>query len=328
MNQHFEIIGTGLYLPRVALSAEDLDRRVGKPQGWTRDHIGVEWRHECVAPESLGSMAGEAARSALASAGLSWAEIDLIVDASASRHQPIPCNAAHLQAHFGPDAEGIPGFDIQGTCLGFILALHVANGLLAVGDYRHILIVCSEAALAAANWREPESAALLGDGAAAVVVRRCEPQATFCFVQQTFAQHLGICSVRGGAHNLPSFAYRPEMDAEYRFHMDGPRLLRIACKHLPPMTNRLLESAAVDRNQLQVIPHQASPRAVEMMRRLLGMEKHRYHNWAARFGNLVAASIPAVLHGCRAENIITRGDDVLLLGTSAGYAQAALIFRA
>jgi 3-oxoacyl-[acyl-carrier-protein] synthase-3 len=325
--QHFEIVGSGLYLPQVVLSAEDIDRRLGVAEGWTRTHVGVSSRHECVAPESLGSMAKHAATAALADASITWSEVDLILDASTSRHRPIPCNAAHLQAHFGDAAQGIPCFDIQATCLGFMLAVHVANGLFATRSYRHVLIVCSEGGLAGVNWNEPESAALLGDGAAAVVLRAGNPQPTYHFAHETHAQHLDVCQVRGGAHELPPFAYRPENDADYRFHMDGPRVFRVACKYLPPMVEALLQRSGIAREHLQVLPHQASPRAVEAMRRFLGFPMERYHNRVERFGNLVSASIPALLHQCRREQIIGTGDRVLLLGTSAGYSQAAMIFR-
>src|SRR4051812_30365196 len=99
MLQHFEIIGTGLHLPAKRLTDEDVDHRAGLPAGWTREHCGVLVRHECAPPETLGSMAREAAAAALAEAGLGWPDVDLIIDGSTCQHQPIPCNAAHLQAH-------------------------------------------------------------------------------------------------------------------------------------------------------------------------------------------------------------------------------------
>ena len=327
MDQRFQLIGTGLHLPRVVVSAEEIDRRIDRPTGWTRTHVGVETRHECVAPESLGSMAQVAIDEAMAEAGIGWRDVDLVIDASASRHQPIPCNAAHLLARFGPDAEGIPGFDVQCTCLGFIIALNLANGLFAAGLYRHILIVCAEGPLGGVDWREPESAGLLGDGAAAVVIRRSEPRATCFFRQETFAQHLDICQVRGGAHNLSPFDYTPEIDAEYRFHMDGARLFRVALKHLVPLANRMIAESKLDRSRLHVVPHQASPRGVDSVRRLLDFPPERFHSRVAKMGNLVSASIPAVLHRCRRERLLEPETDVLLLGTSAGYSQAVLIFR-
>jgi 3-oxoacyl-[acyl-carrier-protein] synthase III len=325
--QHFEIAGTGSYLPRARLSAEDVDTRAGLPAGWTRDVVGVLNRHECIPPESLPEMAAEALRAALADAGLAWADMGLLLDASTCRYQPVPANAAVVQSRLGPKAWGIPCFDVQSTCLGFLVALHVANGLLAGGAYRHVAIVCAEAGLQGVNWREAESACLMGDGAAAAVLRRAAPRPTYHYAHETFAQYLDTCEVRGGGHRLPPFDYRPENDADFRFHMDGPRVFRVARKRLPPLVGRLLREAGRAKGDLQVVPHQASPRAVDAVRRSLGFEPGRFHNRAAVMGNLSAASVPTVFHQCRQEGLIARGDQVLLLGTSAGYSQAGLIFE-
>lgn len=327
MRQHFELIGTGLYFPQVRLTAEDADQRAGLPAGWTRDHIGVLTRYECAPPETLGSMAVAAIEQALSGANVGWNDIDLILDGSTCRHQPIPCNAAYLQHCIGPAAAGIPCLDVQSTCLGFVVALNVANALFAAETYRQILIVCSEAALTGVNWHDPESACLMGDGAAAAVVRRCDPQPGYGFALQTFAQYLEACQIRGGGLLLPPTVFTPEKKTDYLFSMDGPRLVQAAGKHLPPMVEALLQQAQVQRDDLQVIPHQAAPRALALVRRLLRFRAERFHQHVADYGNLIAASIPSVLHLSRAEGVVKPGDRVLLLGTSAGYSQAGLVFR-
>src|SRR5262245_50584174 len=96
MQQHFEIAGTGRCLPQRKLSAEDVDERCGMPAGWTREHVGVMTRYECVAPESLASMAVDAIAAAMRDAAVAWDQVDLIIDAGTCRHQPIPCNAAYV----------------------------------------------------------------------------------------------------------------------------------------------------------------------------------------------------------------------------------------
>lgn len=327
MQQHFEIIGSGLYLPQHKLTAEDVDARAGKPAGWTRAHTGVLERYECVAPETLATMAHRAIDCAMQNAGVGWSAIDLILDASACRHQPIPCNAAFVQRAIGAAAAGIPCMDVQSTCLGFIAATHVANALFGTGAYRNILIVCSEQALLGVDWDEPESACLMGDGAAAVVLRHAPARDGYFFVQQTFAQDLEVCQIRGGGHVLPVTTYTPETESTFRFHMDGPQLLRIAAKRLPPMTAELLAAAGLDAGDVHVVPHQAAPKALSVVRRMLRFRADRFHNRVARMGNLIAASIPAVLHQCRTEGLLPRDEPILLLGTSAGYSQAGLIFR-
>src|SRR5215212_8528706 len=327
MLQHFSILGSGFYLPQRKLTAEDVDDRAGLPRGWTRKHTGVIDRYECTEPESLATMACEAIGDAMRNASTTWRDIDLIIDGSNCRHQPIPCNAAYVQHKLGPDARGIPCMDVQSTCLGFIVALHVANALFASGAYKHILIICSEQALLGVNWNEPESACLMGDGAAAVVLRRADPTPGYFFAHQTFGEHLGTCQIRGGGHVYPVTRYTAETESAFRFHMDGPLLMRTAAKHLPPMTESLLAEAGLGADDVHVVPHQASAKALSIVRRLLRFRAERFHNRVAQMGNLIAASIPAVLHQIRSERLTAVGDPVLLLGTSAGYSQAGLIFR-
>jgi 3-oxoacyl-[acyl-carrier-protein] synthase III len=327
MQQHFELIGSGLHLPQQRLTAADVDARAGLPNGWTAEHTGVLERYECVAPETLATMAKRAIEDAMRDARVSWSDVDLILDGSTCRHQPIPCNAATIQQSFGRDAAGIACMDVQSTCLGFIVALQVANALFGTGAYRNIVVVCSEAALLGVNWKEPESACLMGDGAAAVVLRRSDARPGYFYAHQTFAQHLDVCQIRGGGHTVPVTQYTAATDSTFRFHMDGPQLLRVAAKHLPPMAESLLRDAQLQPGDVHVVPHQAAPKALSLLRRLLRFKADRFHNRVATMGNLIAASIPAVLHQCRSEGLLPKDAPVMLLGTSAGYSQAGLIFR-
>jgi 3-oxoacyl-[acyl-carrier-protein] synthase-3 len=327
MQQNFELIGTGLHFPQRRLSAADVDLRAGVVSGWTAAHTGVLDRYECTSPETVGTMAKSAITQAMNDAGISWSDVDLLLDGSTCRHQPIPCNAALIQKQFGSVAEGVACMDVQSTCLGFIVAMNVANALLGTGGYRHIIISCSEAALLGVDWEEPESACLMGDGAAAVVLRRADPRPGFFFVHETFSQHLEICQIPAGGHLVPVTGYTPETDSQFRFHMDGAQLLRVAARHLPPMTDALLKDAGLDAGEVHVVPHQAAPKALSIVRRMLKFKSARFHNRVASMGNMIAASIPAVLHQCRAEGLLPKGDPLLLLGTSAGYSQAGLVFR-
>lgn len=326
MWQHFGILGTGSHLPGTGVTAAEIERRASLPAGWVAQHTQVSLRHECTQPETLATMARHAIVRAMDDAQLTWKQIDLIIDCSTSRHQPIPCNGAILQSLFQPEADGIPGMDVHGTCLGFLLGLNVANALFSAGNCQRILLVASEAPLAAANWSEPESCTLLGDGAAAVVVGKRTPQPTYFFQHETFSEHVDECHVLGGRHSLPAFAYTAERDAEYRFHMVGPRLFRTALRRLPPLVERLLEDGKTPREQVFFVPHQASPHAVEAVRRRLNVDPDRFINRASSMGNLASASIPVVLDQLRRENRIPTDQPVLLLGTSAGYSQAGIMF--
>lgn len=334
--QHFRLIGSGSWLPQRKVTAADTDLRIGMPSGWTLQNVGVAERYECLAPESLISMGTEAISRALDDAQLSWDDVDLLLDCSTCRYRPIPCNAVHYNQVFttvgGPrPARGgdraVPCFDVQSTCLGFAVALNVANGLMANGSLRHVVIVAAEAGMAGLNWQQPESAALIGDGAAAVVLRYDAGVEQPCaFAHETLGQFLEQCRIDGGGHFLPPYDYDPDQRAPYCFDMNGPAVFRTALKYLPELVDRVRDAWGLDR-ELQVLPHQASPKALELIRQKLGVAPARFHCVVEKVGNLIAAGMPFVLNHCRQQGTIQRGDSLMLLGTSAGYSQAVMIWQ-
>ena len=331
ISQNFKIIGSGSHLPKTQLSCDDIDERTGQPVGWTRSNVGVLSRHECVKPETIITMGRQAIELAMKNADIPWSEIDYIIDCSTSKYRPIPCNAVHVQQAIGEAARSIPCVDLQSTCLGSILAIHTANAMFGTGAFRNILIVASEAGLAGVNWSDPITAGLVGDGAAALVLQHRPVEHPLGFAHETFSQHLELCRVDGGGHYLPVFEYEPSRKADYCFTMDGPAVFKVAIQHLPPMVQRLREdfmkAIPGGPTDFHVVPHQASPKALRNARRLLGFPRDRFHIAIDQIGNLAAASIPMMVDQLRRNQMINSGELVMLLGTSAGYSQAGLLFQ-
>ncbi len=335
VEQNFKIAGTGSYLPQHAVSAEEIDLRTGLPTGWCRKHVGIETRYECRAPEDLVSMGAKAISIAMLDANLQWTDIDAIIDCSTSQYRPIPCNAVHFQnaiAQTYPECLGVPCFDINSTCLGSIIAIHLINSMFSSNSYRNIVLVASESGMGGVNLQQPESSGLIGDGAAAIVLSKAQYGNKMIFQQQTFSQHLELCKVEGGGHKLPVFEYTEEKKHEFQFAMDGPAVFKVALRHLKPMVLGMREAlASLESVQaaksLHYLPHQASPKALRAVRCQLKVPQDRFHIAVHEVGNLVAASIPFMLDRTRKNGNIACDDYVMLLGTSAGYSQAGLIFR-
>lgn len=324
MNQYFTIVGSARALPRRKIYADELDQKLGLAPGWTARHTGVLTRHASSDQQETEAITRQVCMGAIADAGKTLAEIDLIVDASLCVQQPIPCNAALVQRTLGPAAAGIPCIDVHASCLGFLAALNVVNGLLASESAHRALIVCVETPLQGVNWDEPESACLMGDGAAAFVVERAAEPRPCGFGFATYAEGAHLCEVLGGGHRLPPFKYAAANQSAYQFHMDGKAVHKLASKRFPPLLDKVLAQSGRQLGELDTIPHQASGPALEFMRRRLGVAEERFHVSIAEHGNLVAASIPYVLDSVRRR--LPPGAPILLVGTAAGYAQAAGIF--
>lgn len=324
MKQHFKITGSARTLPGKCITAAELDQRGGLPAGWTLQHTGVNLRYAAVEPENGTTLARQVILAALQSAGLGLPELELLVDASLSLQQPIPSNSALWQEALGEAAAGCATMDIHSSCLGFIVALQTVNGLFATGAYRRAVIVCSETPLRGVNWQEPESAHLMGDGAAAVVLEACAPVDDCAFRFETFGAGAQLCRVEGGGHRLAPYDYTPGERTRYLFHMDGKGVHKFASQHLPRMVQAALASGGTTLGELHVIPHQASVPSIELLARRLNIKRSRLHTSVENHGNLLAAGIPFVLHATRP--LLAPGSRVMLIGTAAGYSQAVAIF--
>jgi 3-oxoacyl-[acyl-carrier-protein] synthase-3 len=276
-------------------------------------------------------MGARAAERALADAGISPDEVDCIVCASGTMQQPIPCTAALTQRELGPAFYGVPAFDLNATCLSFVVALDHLGPLIASGRYRNVLLVSSELASPGIDWSHPESCSILGDGAAAVVIRPTpagESSALLASRLETWSEAAGLTEIRGGGTRLPGSRHDGSNTADFWFHMEGRAVFRFASERLPAFVEGLLREAGIGWEDLRlVIPHQGSLMAMRLLRKRLGIPEERFFTHAQDGANTIAATIPIGLHEAWRQGKIGRGDRIALIGTSAGLSIGGLILE-
>lgn len=325
------ISGTGGYLPRRTIPSSEFDVRWGKAPGWTARQCGVEFRHVASSGETSSVMAAEAAKSALAAAAIEAGQLDCIVSASSVMEQAIPCLASQVQHRLGLGESGIPAFDINATCLSFLVALDQLSCAIAVGRYRRVLIVSSEMPSVGLNPEDRATAPLFGDGAAAIVLEAASDNADGALLAVMFETY-GIggeyCQFRaGGTRFWNSNTTAAGMSTTF-FEMDGRSLYKLAAKKLPVFVDRLFQKANLTLNDVQwVIPHQASRRALNHLQKALGVESDRLVQIIAQQGNQVAASLPSALHHAVSVKGLKRGDCLALLGAGAGVSLGGALLR-
>lgn len=316
-----KVASTGFYAPPRVETAAELAPRIGTSVEWIISRAGVRERR--ISDEPVEVMAAHAARAALHSGEAP----DLIVNASVSARQLIPDTSVYIQHELG--LEGIPCYTIQASCLSFLVALHNAAALVAAGAYRRVLVVSAERGSHGRNMAEPESAALLGDGAAAAVLEptpRDEGSALLGWRMGTWPNGASLTEVRGqGQRFHPNDpAARPE---DNLFTMDGPGVYKMALRHVRPLVQALLKNHGLNPADVDwVVPHQASGPGLDMLPRL-GFPAERTINIIGQFGNCVAASIPMALAHLAASGRVRRGQRVLLLGTGAGFSVGGALLR-
>jgi 3-oxoacyl-[acyl-carrier-protein] synthase-3 len=323
-----KILGTGKYLPQQLITSAELDQRLGVPSGWSEAASGVAVRH-FITDETASLMGAFAAGKALERAGISLRDIDCLISASGVMEQAIPCTAALISAHLGGEAINIPAYDINSTCLSFLTALDTLSYLVAAGRYRHVLIVSSEVASVGLNWQNKETCVLFGDGAAAAVIGRTGPGESSSILtsrMETYSEGAHFCEICGGGTGLHPRYYSEATKEAFLFRMDGKALFKKSAQLMPDFMRRLLEPAHISLDEIKlVIPHQASGRAMELVRRKLGIESERFMTIIKNHGNTIAASIPMALHAAIEEGRICRGDRIMLLGTSAGLSLGGMV---
>jgi len=320
------IEGTGKCLPKRVVTAAEMDRLVQRPAGWTLKHTGVAKRH-FVEAETAPFLGAAALQMALATKGSG--QPDLLLSAGGTSHQPIPCTAALIAREMG--WSGLPCLDVNATCLGFIAALEIAASFIASGKHERIAIVCSEIASKGLNWEQPEAAALMGDGAAAVVLSRSEAPgpAILKTALEAWPEGAALTEIRGGGTSLPATCYvSGKNDADFLFHMDGPGVFRLAAERIGDFVTGLIGDGADRWNGIDlVIPHQGSLLAMRHLRRRLGIPASKLIEIAGEYGNVIAASLPLALHEAISSGRLRRGQTALLLGTSAGFSLGAALLR-
>lgn len=320
------IAGMGAFLPPNRVPSASLEEEHGIPTGWIARATGVCERR-CASGETSSGMAAQATRQALRNANIEGRELDLIIGASAAPQQAVPCTAALVQRELELCESGAPCFDLNATCLSFLFALHHAAMFIEAGLYKNILVFSSEITSVSLNWRERESASLFGDGAAAAVLTRAQPDEESGLWRARFrtdARGAHFTQALGGGtlHHPGSPHTTREMN---HFSMQGPALFKMATRQMTPFLDEFFAGLGWNREDLNaVVPHQASGFALAQLPKRFGFRPDQLVINLPTRGNCVAASIPLALCEAVESGRIERGDKVLLLGSGAGLSLGAL----
>jgi 3-oxoacyl-[acyl-carrier-protein] synthase-3 len=312
------LLGTGAALPAEVLASLEIDARLGLKPGTVERRTGVRERR-VERTRSAAALGAEAARDALADAGLAAGDVDLLIAASGTPDQAMPCNAALLHHELG--LPPIPAFDVGASCLSFLAALDTAATLVACGHHRRVLIVSADIASCGLDWSHVEWSGIFGDGAAAVVLGPAEGTGS-ALLASAFATHgegAHLCEIpAGGSRHHPARVG----DAFFPlalFRMDGRAVFRMAADNLPALVDGVLASAGVSLDGVAVVvPHQASRHGIDWLRRRLKVPRGRVSDIFADHGNQVGASLPTALHAAIRSGQLRRGQLALLVGTGAG----------
>jgi 3-oxoacyl-[acyl-carrier-protein] synthase-3 len=324
MTQVFaRIAGTGSYLPEKVLTNDDLAKIVDTSDEWIAARTGIRERHVAAEGETTSDLAYHAATRALEAAGVSAADLDLIVVGTTTPDLIFPSTACLLQHRIG--ADGCPAFDVNAACSGFIFALSVADKFIRSGAAKTALVVGSETLTRMLDWSDRGTCVLFGDGAGAVVLKA--------------DTETGILSTHlhadGGKKELlwnpvgVSVGFKPEEhNAGVRVLMTGNEVFKHAVKALDSVVEETLEANGLDRHDIDwLIPHQANLRIIEATAKRLDMPMDRVVVTVDKHGNTSSGSVPLALDGAVRAGKVQRGQLVLLEAFGGGFTWGSALLR-
>ncbi|MBS30713.1 MAG: hypothetical protein CMG39_06090 [Candidatus Marinimicrobia bacterium] len=318
---NIKITGVGYYLPENIETSEQLAPKIGKSVDWITSRTGVQERR--VSDIDVDLMGAKASKLALKNK-----VPDLILNASGVGKQVIPDTSVFIQKELG--FKGVPSFTIHSTCLSFLVALNTAANFISQNTYKKILIVSSDRGTRGRNYDEPESAALLGDAAAAVLVEKALDDEESCildFTMNTYPEGSHLTEVRGGGTNLHPHDSETKF-ADNLFTMNGPMIYKMARKTVYNQIQLDLKNNNLKADDIDlVIPHQASGLAIKAYSKYGGFSNDKVVNILDKTGNCVAASLPLALAIAYKDNRIKRGDLIYFVGTGAGLSVASCLIK-
>ncbi|MCR4420784.1 MAG: beta-ketoacyl-ACP synthase III [Clostridia bacterium] len=320
------VLGTGSYLPEEIITNQDLERIVDTSDAWIRERTGIRERRRAAEREATSDLCLEAARRALADAGVPAEEIDLIMVATVTPDMAFPATGCLVQDQLG--AARAWAFDLEAGCSGFLYGLALGSQLIATGYSRYILLIGAETFSRIINWTDRNTCVLFGDGAGAVVMGPV-PQGRGVLASRMAADGSGgkLLFQPAGGSRLPA-SEETVKERLHTIHMRGPEVFRFAVRCMEEVSLDVLHRCGLEPQDLDLfVPHQANWRIIDATRRRLGLPEDKVVVNLDRYGNMSSASIPVALDEARQQGRLREGDLVLLASFGAGFTWGAALLR-
>jgi 3-oxoacyl-[acyl-carrier-protein] synthase III len=317
------VVGCGSYLPERILTNADLAKMVDTSDEWIIERTGIRQRHIAADGEKTSDLALKAAQSALAHAGMTADEIDLIVLATATPDETFPATACRVQAGLGM-TRGF-AFDVQAVCSGFVYALATADNFIKAGQAKAALVIGAETFSRILDWTDRTTCVLFADGAGALVLRAEEGEGTnddrgvLTTHLHSDGRHHDLLYVDGGPSSTQTTGH---------LRMLGKEVFRHAVVNLADVVRETLGAVDMQPSEIDwLVPHQANKRIIDGTARKLGLPTDRVVLTVDRHGNTSAASVPLALAEAVADGRIRQGQVVLLEAMGGGFTWGSALVR-
>jgi 3-oxoacyl-[acyl-carrier-protein] synthase III len=316
------IAGVGVYAPERLISNFDLEKMMDTSDKWITERTGIHRRHIAEPGTTTFELATNAARSALAAAGVEAKDLDMILVGTSSPDGPFPSIACRVQNEL--DAPGSVAWDTLAACTSFVYALSIADSFIATERADTVLVIGAEVLSRMLDYSDRGTAVIFGDGAGAAVVRAAPNGAGFlswCLG----SDGRGYAQVTCG--NIDKGAYAAK-DAQPFIDMVGPDVFKFAVDIFIRQATEVCQAAGVGLEEIDLwVPHQANFRIIDAAARRIGLPIERVAINIDEYGNTSSASIPLALEEAVRKGRVKSGDHVLLAGFGSGLTWGATLLK-
>lgn len=314
------LAGTGSALPRTRVSNAELAERVDTSDEWIVERTGIRFRYIAEADETTATLGAEAAQKALEAAGLTAADIGLIIVATATPDNTFPATATKIQAIIG--TPNCVAFDVAAVCSGFLYAVTVADAMLRTGAAKHALVIGSETFSRILDWEDRTTCVLFGDGAGAIVLTAKEDagdQGLLTTRLHAEGQYGEMLYVDGGPSTTGTVGH---------LRMQGREVFRHAVTNLASVLGEVMQDIGISPSEIDwVVPHQANRRIIDATAKKLNLPAERVIVTVDQHANTSAASVPLALDLAVRDGRIKAGDLVVLEAMGGGFTWGAAVLR-
>jgi 3-oxoacyl-[acyl-carrier-protein] synthase-3 len=315
------VCGSGSALPGTAVTNAELATRVDTSDEWIVERTGIRQRYIAAEGETTSTLAIEAARKALAAAGMEASSIDLIVLATATPDQTFPATATKVQHALG--CNGGIAFDVAAVCSGFLYAMATADSMLRTGMAKRALVIGAETFSRILDWEDRTTCVLFGDGAGAIVLeaRECDADGPGILATKLHADgaHSDLLYVDGGPSTTGTVG---------KLRMKGREVFRHAVVNLASVLRETLEDSGFTPDDIDwVVPHQANARILDATARKLGLPAEKVIVTVDQHANTSAASVPLAFDVAIKDGRIKPGDLVMFEAMGGGFTWGASLVR-
>jgi 3-oxoacyl-[acyl-carrier-protein] synthase-3 len=320
-----KITGTGHYAPETVFTNADLEGRVLTTDAWIREKLGISERRVAAPDECTSTFAYQAAKRAIENAGLTAADIDSIILATATPDRQAPATATKVQALLG--ATNASAFDMNAVCSGSIYALTVGAQFIRTGMSKHVLVIGADTFSRITDWTR-RNCVFFGDGAGALVLSESGADSDF-LCSRLYADGSGYeaFTVPAGGSEMPATAQTLEQGQHF-FRMDGQAVYDTATKVIPDALRYVLNQSGLEPSDIDhVIPHQPSIRILQESARRIGIPFSKFHTNMDRYANTSSATIPLLLSEVNAAGKLERGQLVAFVAVGSGWTWGASVMR-